>query len=124
MVEACTGRDADEGAFRGSAARPKRVSCALPCRLGAGVDVRLRQDGGNVPRTAAWGGVDVFVRICRWCRADEQRSRAFLASWGAVAENESWSQEHGGFGIPRVHLVCGGDVPPARSWGLGFPDGL
>src|SRR5215471_18058760 len=92
--------------------------------LGAWVSVRLREDGGNVPRTAAWGGVDVFVRIRQWCRADQQRGGTCLASRGAVAENESWSQESGGFGIPGSYLVGSGDVPSARSVCVGFPDGL
>jgi transposase len=29
-----------------------------------------------------------------------------------------------GFDLPGEHLVGGGDVPPARSRGVGFPDGL
>src|SRR5262249_18308938 len=102
----------------------KRVSCALPCRLGAGVGVRLRQDGGDVSRTAARRGGDVFVCVRVGCGADEQCGGACLASWGAVAENEAWSQEPGGFGILGVYLVGGGDTPTARSRCVGFSDGL
>src|SRR5215469_1068569 len=77
-----------------------------------------------MPRTVAWGGVDVFVRVRRWCRTDEQRSGACLASWGIVAENEPRTQKREGFGILGVYLVGGRDVPSARSGSLGFPDGL
>src|SRR6516225_7722582 len=122
MVEESAGRDTDKGAFRRSAARPTRFSCALPCRLGAGVGVRLRENGRNVPRTAAWGGVDVYIRVRQWSRADEQCCGACLASWGAMAENESWSQKRGGIRISGVHLVGGGDMPAAGSGCVGFPD--
>src|SRR5262249_62120511 len=77
-----------------------------------------------MPRTAAWGGVDVFVRVRRWCRADQQRSGACLASWGIVAEDEPRTKEREGFGILGVYLVGGGDVPSARTGCVGLPDGL
>src|SRR5215831_14913535 len=75
-------------------------------------------------RTVAWRGVDVFVRVRRWCRADQQRSRACLASWGVVAEDEPRTPEREGFGILGVYLVGSGDVPSARTGCVGLPDGL
>ena len=47
-----------------------------------------------------------------------------LRHGGAVAENESWSQERAGCRILGVYLVGGGDVPTAGPGCMGLPDGL
>src|SRR6516225_9568628 len=86
--------------------------------------MQLCQDGGDLPRTAAWGGVDVFIRVRQWCRADQQRGGACLASWGIVAENKPRPQEREGFGILGMYLVGSRDVPSARAGCVGLPDCL
>jgi transposase len=53
--------------FCGPSACREGFSGAFPRRVAAGEFLRLRQDGGNVPRTAAWRGVAVFVHVRPWC---------------------------------------------------------
>src|SRR5690348_13924428 len=77
-----------------------------------------------MPRTAAWGSVEVLVRIRVGRGADQQRGGACLASRSAMAETNPRPPERVRFGIPGEHLVGGGDVPPAGSGCVGLPDGM
>ena len=90
--------------------------------LRRGLDVRLRQDGGDVPGVAGRRDAPVDVRPSRGRRADEQRRRAGAAARGDLPQAQRRDGQRGGEPVRGADAVGGGDLPSAGHQCAGLPD--